>query len=242
MKRNKNRTLNFIAGRHACLALAALCLSPAAHATPYTYEFSIAYDFSDDPLYFGSAALLDVTVDNGGATNADQSYAWSDIAYLNVSTVGGSFSLSTQYPPDYFTNPYYSTPGMQISIGQQAATDNTALFHTDPTGANAVFAGTGLDELFTQSWGQYRSSFSAQLGAGANKGLSLSATYFAPYCNYATCWQGTAYTQTIAAGLSGVLITPNPVYLQTVPLPASGALLVTGLLALGAGRNRRSAG
>lgn len=228
-RRNLNEKIRKI------LALTAICLSPISYAAPFTYEFVQGYSFSNDQDtgYFGSAAVIDVTVDNGNSGNASQTYTWNDILYLNITTIGGHFELSTSYPPNYIE--YYGP----ITIDKTAATDNSVFFNTDASGVNAFFVPTSQNESFTQNISRYRETFSGQLGAGAFHALDLNHTYSAPYMMGGSIVYN-AYADTFSPNLSGSLVTPNPVYLQTVPIPATGWMLFSGLIALGSLRRKKA--
>jgi hypothetical protein len=198
--------------------------STVAQATPYTYAFNIGYDHSDSTAFFGSSAVLEVTVDNGSNSNTTQNYTWSDISYLNLYTQGGYYGLATVYPSGY--------PATLASISSSHNTDHAALFNTDPSGAHASWAGTSQTEQFDQYKSLYRESYYVEVGAGAIHGLTLYYAYYAPYCQQGPCFTETAYTQTLNAGLSGALIA-NPPYLQVIPLPGSWIMLASGLLMIG---------
>jgi hypothetical protein len=232
MKNSSCRILN--ATIRISLALTAICLSPITYAAPYTYEFTQSYSFNDSPGYFGTAAVVDVTVDNGNSSNASQTYTWNNILYLNITTIGGGFALSTAYPPDYAYNP------VPITISKTAATDNTLFFNTDASGANAFFVPTSQNESFSQyRLNYYRQSISARLGAGIYYALDLYDTYSAPYMMGESI-VSRAYVDTFSPNLSGVLVTPNPIYQAVVPIPASGWMLISGLIAIGCSGRKKA--
>jgi len=226
--------LKLLFGNGLKLAVAAIGLCAAtAQAKPFTYAFTIGYDHVDSTAAFGSSAILDVTVDNGGNSNVAQSYTWNDIAYLNVSTSGGYFSLATVYPPAYLQ--IYNT-----TLSSSHKTDNTSLFNTDQSGALASWVATGLNEQFIQYKSDYRNNYSIELGAGAVYGLTLFHAYYAPYCQQGYCYSETAYTKTLNTGLSGALIA-NPLYLQVIPLPGSWIMLGSGLVMMSLRRRKGGA-
>lgn len=232
MKNSSRRNLN--AKIRKCLALTAICLSPISYAAPFTYQFTQSYSFSDSPSYFGSAAVFDVTVDNGNSSNVSQAYTWNNILSLNITTIGGGFVLSTAYPPDYG----YYDPG-SIQIYKTAATDNTVIFNTDATGTNAFFVPTSQNESFSQyRVSYYRASLSARLGAGAFHALDLYDIYTAPYMMGESIVYN-AYVDSFSPNLTGILVA-NPISPQIVPIPASGWMLISGLIALGSSRRKKA--
>ncbi|HLO94518.1 MAG TPA: PEP-CTERM sorting domain-containing protein [Burkholderiaceae bacterium] len=89
---NKNPILR--AARTAMLACGLLAAG-LVQASPVTYRFDMpAWTFASDASLFGSHAFVDVTLDNGGALTANQTYLNSDILGVRVWGQGGSLDLS----------------------------------------------------------------------------------------------------------------------------------------------------
>ncbi|WP_347990176.1 hypothetical protein [Methylomonas sp. AM2-LC] len=75
----------------------------AVQANDFTYQIDVNYAVSGyEPVFipeFGTSAIIDITVNNGNTTNMSQSYSFTDIKSISVSTLasGGTFQLTTNY-------------------------------------------------------------------------------------------------------------------------------------------------
>ena len=73
------------------LGFALLC-QHHANATGFTYEFSQTYNANSDAAIFGTSATFDITFDNGGQTNLNQTFNWTDVTQITLNTAGGIFN------------------------------------------------------------------------------------------------------------------------------------------------------
>ena len=127
-----------------------------ALANPFVFEFTETYDSTTNATIFGTAAKIALTLDNGNASSANQTYSWNDIIGVSVQAVGGTYS-------DTWTNIYRST-------------DASVFLTTELSGTfGALYFGSGPDEYVngssTFTLGQYN-----QLGSGSYTTLALTFT------------------------------------------------------------------
>jgi hypothetical protein len=88
--------------------------SGTAQATPFTFEFDMpAWTFGFDTSIYGSNAILDLTFDNGAATDLNQTYLNSQITQVTVTTVGGTFA-------DTWTDGFFASPGSASYVSTDA--------------------------------------------------------------------------------------------------------------------------
>jgi hypothetical protein len=81
------------------LATTVFCLlAAAADATPFTFDFTSAWSFTDNVTLLGTGVDFAITVDNGGATEISQQFNFTEITQISVATIGGTFS-ATYTPP-----------------------------------------------------------------------------------------------------------------------------------------------
>jgi len=127
----------------------------AAHAAPYSFQFTEAYDYATNASIFGTAATITVTLDNGAASSVSQAYTWNDIVGVSVQAVGGTFS-------DVWTNIYRST-------------DTTLFLTTDATGlSGTVSFGTSGSNHYVNGSSTFTSGAYNQLGSGYYTTLALT--------------------------------------------------------------------
>ncbi len=138
-----------------------------AAANPYTYQFTKAWESSDINIY-GTAAVIDVTFDNFGNDNANQTYYWQDITAVHFKTNSGSY--------DYTISLTDNT--LQKSIVQNSpflTTDNSGnagLFTFDAGRNNVVYGYTGEDDGIPEA------EYGAQIGTGTYTNLYERVTYY----------------------------------------------------------------
>lgn len=183
------------------LALIAVLSQPLmVSASPYTYEIQQNWSSASDAGVFGTTAYVDITVDNGGSSNASQSYTWSDITGMSLHT-NGTFAAT-------WINHYTGGTG--------AASD--VLFSTDLTGINALFnIGSSANDHYynTNSNPGYYMQFAA--------GSGHTALYVNPDSQNYSLY---AYLHPWNDQVNGTLITGQ----HEVPEPGTIALLGLGLL------------
>ena len=75
---------------------AALLVAGLAQATPFSFEFDMPLwgVHTNNAAEFGTGAVLDLTVDNGGASALSQSYTLAQITSLSATAIGGTFAAS----------------------------------------------------------------------------------------------------------------------------------------------------
>ncbi|MGF1501326.1 MAG: VPLPA-CTERM sorting domain-containing protein [Paracoccaceae bacterium] len=135
----------------------AIALAGTAAAAPFTFRFDMpAFGFGE---LDGQTSILDVTVDNGGASPLSQSYLNTEITGLFVTV--GSDSLGFSTPDDVLTSEgsqiYISTNSVGTpTLDLTAMTDSFAIFFvanttaiqlgtSDGIGPSQYFAGLGAD-------------------------------------------------------------------------------------------------
>jgi len=205
-------------------AIAALCLSGAAMATPFTYEFElpnwqIYTGLGSDPgpasaALFGTHAVIDITFDNGASNNLNQTYLNSQLVQLSLRSVGGTFSNTWTYSDTLvgLANPYNAD---QISY---VSTDAAGV----PTLNLRATTGDPNFEDFQNAAGAFQM---AQLGASGNGYIPLDVSTYDPY-------------------YIAIYLPPNMevgTVVSSVPEPGSLALTMAGLAALAFVRKRRQA-
>jgi hypothetical protein len=181
------------------LLLAVLTHSSLATAIPFTYQVAEKYYRNDNPAIFGTAALVNITVDNGNSTNLNQTYTWGDITAASVSTVGGTFTHA-------WTNPMSGGPLIN-DLFSVDANGIATLADWNNTAYNSYFVSDsrGVDGVFLQ------------LGSGNNVNLELAINNFRTTAFSVTTYDTLSVTQVVAvpepnsiallaAGLCGLFV------------------------------------
>lgn len=95
-------------GSIALLAVAILSSTTPAEAVIYTYAANVnSYMTNTNPSLFGTGLQSTDSVDNGNATNQNQTYTYAQIVNGSTVSVGGTFAI-TQAEPKIFS--YTGTP------------------------------------------------------------------------------------------------------------------------------------
>jgi hypothetical protein len=76
--------------------LGAICLIAPAHGgSIFNYEVGIPSFISNpNPAVFGTSTVETISFNNGNATNIDQTYSFSNIVGVTVTSVDGTFSIT----------------------------------------------------------------------------------------------------------------------------------------------------
>lgn len=116
------RTLLPIQSLYSSL-LILLLATPCAIANPFTFEMTEHYSYNSNPALFGSSVVIDVTFDNGKTDDFSQSYKFSQITKVAISTIGGTY------------NQQYNTTG----IAPQVTNGEDVFLTTNANGLTGLF-------------------------------------------------------------------------------------------------------
>lgn len=192
----------------------------AAQASPVTYRFEMpGWAYLVPAATFGSHAILDVTLDNGGSNWALQSYLNSDIRKLRVHAAGGSLDVS-------FTHFSSFTDGLSASFISTDASGNALL---DLLARRDDASGLGVAIYGTEGMGWVQLARMTPTG-----GLT---TFAVSPGGEAGIYQS-AYTD---VGFTGVALRGVLLEGGSVPEPSSWALGGLALAAAAGARRRRRA-
>lgn len=132
-----------------------LVFQESANASPFQFQFTEAYDSIVNPAIFGTAVNVLVTVDNGTASSASQTYSWNDIVGVSAQAVGGTFF-------DVWTN-----------IARQ--TDTATFLTTSASGlSGSLLMGPSGPDEYIVGYSNFRPGYFNQLGSGPQSPIALS--------------------------------------------------------------------
>ena len=143
------------------LVLAAALLTVMPHfawATPFTVEFTVAWDLVSNPTRTGSGAVIGFVVDNGALSPLNQTYLVTDVkaASVNTTPFGGTYDESFQISQIDHENLPFTL--FHVAGSGQAVMDFTQVggttFYSPPAPGSAsqfLFQHT-LNIWFTSGW------------------------------------------------------------------------------------------
>ena len=118
----------------------AIAFSGSASASPFTFQFDLpAWSFAGS-ADFGLSPVLDVTVDNGLATDANQTYLNSQITSLTVTAVGGTLD-DTWSGSGVGSASYISTDSAGVATFDLLASNNQSVYHPLSIGGQSLQLG-----------------------------------------------------------------------------------------------------
>jgi hypothetical protein len=80
---------------YSVLALLAVgAIATSAEAAPFTYDFSLTWHTTNNAALFGTGADLQLTVNNGAASTANQTYDFAEVTQVHIASIGGSLNAT----------------------------------------------------------------------------------------------------------------------------------------------------
>lgn len=92
------------------LAISLFAVCGSANATPFRYEFKLPNWTNQNSSFFGTNGLLTVTFENGGTSNASQTYLSGEITSLTLEAVNSTSNFSHTWLPSMHRQ------GMELSF------------------------------------------------------------------------------------------------------------------------------
>ncbi|MEI6066362.1 MAG: hypothetical protein WCP96_03425 [Methylococcaceae bacterium] len=133
-----------------------------ATASSYIYELNHGYYGNSDPTIFGTSFTADITFNNGGSSNLNQTFNWSDVTQIKVITNNGIFG-------GIFNAPAY--PAGRIN----------SFLTTDNNGTGSFVFNNSVNEYLSGTLASVGllTNLNFQLGTGVFTNISLNTNDYA---------------------------------------------------------------
>jgi len=169
-------------------AILLLSSSIVVQANDFTYQIDVTGYYNSSYPEFGNSSVIDITVNNGNTSNMSQSYSFTDIKSISVSTLasGGTFQLNTNYVTygqnmsgfNFLTTDSTGAGTFSLSPYNGNSSPTYANYSDTPTPANGKFIGLGEGAYGYISLADFSTSHPQGIliaGFGSS-GVGLSAT------------------------------------------------------------------
>lgn len=158
--------------------------SMVTQAEVFTYQVSSNYAFGGGGV-LGSSAIIDLSFDNGGTSNLNQSYTFANLTDISVSTVGGSFLLNDNISSPGLTSYSSGFIPTTVLVSTNSTGNGTLLLPTSPNQFVHYTDPTVTNEILKVSMGSDDSIYLISTSPGYSQAqiynshgpVTLSATY-----------------------------------------------------------------